>query len=110
VPYPSTQIISSVYKDFYHDIDIDHLLNDYNSFSTIFIPRDEILYINDVLLDYMKQDKNKKFDLLTLILYSRHLQDVFDEETVDVKLLHNFTSTHNGNPVKYTDEFISIIN
>lgn len=65
------KVVPIVYKDFYYDIDVGHMLNDYSSFSTIVDFMRGIIYINDVLLDYMKRHNDKTFDVLCNILVKR---------------------------------------
>ena len=65
------KVVPIVYKDFYYDIDVDHMLNDYSSFSTIVDFMRGVIYINDVLLDYMKRHSKKTFDVLCNILVKR---------------------------------------
>ena len=47
-------IIPVNYGDFYADIDLKHILTDYNSFSTIIDYTKGVIYINDIVLDYLK--------------------------------------------------------
>lgn len=65
------QIVPLVYKDFYEDIDIDHMLHDYSSFSTIIDYTRGIVYMNDVLMDYMKQNADTQYEVLCNVLVNR---------------------------------------
>lgn len=65
------QIIPLVYKDFYADIDIDHMMKDYSSFSCIIDYSKGIVYVNDVLLNYIKQNPSERHNIICNVLYNK---------------------------------------
>lgn len=60
-----------VYGDFYGDIDIEHMMNDYSSFSVVVDYTKGIIYINDVLLNHLKMNRRKRYDIMCNILVNK---------------------------------------
>lgn len=46
-----------VFKDFYYDISVDHMLDDYSSYSVSYLTNCDCYKINDVLLSYIKRKR-----------------------------------------------------
>lgn len=65
------QIIPVVYGDFYGDIGIEHMINDYSSFSVVVDYTKGVIYINDVLLNHLKMNRRKRYDIMCNILVNR---------------------------------------
>lgn len=55
-----------IYGDFDLDIDLNHMLKDYNSFSLLVF--ENTLWINDVLLEYLKRTKDVSYEMIFTVL------------------------------------------
>ena len=77
------QIIPVVYGDFYGDIGIEHMMNDYSSFSVVVDYTKGVIYINDVLLNHLKMNRQRRYDIMCNILVNKAKicwdSDVYEE-------------------------------
>lgn len=69
------QVIPVVYRDFYSDIGFRHMTEDYSSFSVVIDYTKGVIYANDVLLNRLKMEPSKKYDIVCTVLVNRKMID-----------------------------------
>lgn len=82
-------LIPLKYNDFYDDIKLPHMLEDWQSFSTILDFTKGVVYINDVLLNWLKIRRNEKFNIMCNILYNEKQITIGDDIYTDEILNDN---------------------